>query len=147
MPDVVTPMGALRGSRAMNRSLWGLQLVLGVYFILVGIVHFVVPDGLPGLLTWMYALPEALHVISGTADILGGVGLILPGLSGIRPGLTVWAAVGLLLVMVPAAFWHLGRGEPGNVLVNLALVGLLGFLAYGRVRRSPLPGSFGAPAA
>jgi putative oxidoreductase len=147
MPDVVTRMGRRAREQAMNRSLWGLQIVLGVYFILVGIVHFVVPDGLPGLLSWMYALPDALHVVSGTADILGGVGLILPGLSGIRPGLTVWAAVGLLLVMIPAAFWHLGRGELGNVLINLALVGLLGLLAYGRVRRSPLPGSFGAPAA
>jgi putative oxidoreductase len=147
MPDVVTPMGALRGSRAMNRSLWGLQIVLAVYFILVGMVHFTVPSGLPGPLSWMYDLSDALHVISGTADIFGGLGLVLPGLSGIRPGLTVWAAAGLLLVMMPAAFWHLGRGELGNVVINLALVGLLGLLAYGRARRSPLPGSFGVPAA
>ena len=131
----------------MNRSLWGLQILLGTYFILVGVVHFVVPDGLPGLLSWMYELPDAVHVISGTADILGGLGLILPGLSRIQPGLTVWAAGGLLIVMIPAAFWHLGRGELVNVLINLALVGLLGLLAYGRARRSPLPGSFGAPAA
>jgi putative oxidoreductase len=146
MPDGVTPMGGLRGDRAVNRSLWGLQIVLGVYFILVGIVHFIVPSGLPGLLTWMYDLSDALHVISGTADILGGLGLILPGLSRIRPGLTVWAAAGLLIVMIAAAPWHLGRGEVVNVVINLAVVGLLGFLAYGRVRRSPLPGSFGAPA-
>lgn len=52
-----------------------------------------------------------------------------------------------LIVMIAATFWHLGRGELVNVLINLALVGLLGFLAYGRARRSPLPGSFGAPAA
>jgi putative oxidoreductase len=147
MPDVVTRMGVLRGNRPLNRSLWGLQIVLGVYFMLVGVVHFVVPGGLPGLLSWMYELPDALHIISGTADILGGLGLILPGLSRIQPGLTVWAAAGLLIVMIPAAFWHLGRGELVNVLINLALVGLLGFLVYGRARRSPLPGSFGAHAA
>ena len=147
MPEVVARMGVLRRNQAMNRSLWGLQILLGVYFILVGIVHFVVPGGLPGLLSWMYELPDALHVVSGTADLLGGLGRILPGLSRIQPGLTVWAASGLLLVMIPAAFWHLGRGELVNVLLNLALVGLLGFLAYGRARRSPLPGSFGAPAA
>jgi putative oxidoreductase len=147
MPDVVTRIGVLRGTRLMNRSLWGLQIVLGVYFILVGVVHFVVPDGLPRLLSWMYELPDAVHVISGTADILGGLGLILPGLFRIQPGLTVWAAAGLLIVMIPAAYWHLGRGELVNVLINLALVGLLGLLAYGRARRSPLPGSFGAPAA
>jgi uncharacterized membrane protein len=115
--------------------------------VAVGVVHFVVPDGLPGPLSWIYELPEGLHVISGTADILGGLGLILPGLSGIRPGLTVGAAAGLLVAMIAAAPWHLGRGEVVNVLINLALVGLLGLLAYGRARRSPLPGSFGAPAA
>lgn len=131
----------------MNRSLWGLQIGLGTFFILLGIVHFVVPGGLPGPLTWMYELPDALHVISGTADILGGLGLILPGLSRIQPGLTVWAAAGLVLVMIAGVFWHLTRAEPVNILIDLALVGLLGFLAYGRVRRSPLPGSFGAPAA
>jgi putative oxidoreductase len=147
MPEVVARMGVLRRNQAMNRSLWGLQILLGTYFILVGIVHFVVPGGLPGLLSWMYELPDALHVVSGTADLLGGLGLILPGLSRIQPGLTVWAAGGLLLVLIPAAFWHLGRGELVNVLLNLALVGLLGFLAYGRARRSPLPGSFGAHAA
>jgi putative oxidoreductase len=127
----------LRGNRPLNRSLWGLQIVLGIYFMLVGVVHFVVPGGLPGLLSWMYELPDALHIISGTADILGGLGLILPGLSRIQPGLTVWAAAGLLIVMIPAAFWHLGRGELVNVLINLALVGLLGFLVYSRARRSP----------
>jgi putative oxidoreductase len=131
----------------MNRSLWGLQIVLGVFFILLGIVHFVVPDALPGPLSWMYELPNALHLISGTVDILGGLGLILPGLFRIQPGLTVWAAAGLLIVMIAAAFWHLRRAELVNVLINLAVVGLLGFLAYGRVRRRPLPGSFGAPAA
>jgi uncharacterized membrane protein len=140
MSDVVTWMGRLTKTQAMNRLLWGLQIVLGVYFILVGVVHFVVPAGLPGLLSWMYELPDTLHVISGTADILGGLGLILPGLSRIQPGLTVWAAGGLLIVMIAGAFWHLGRGEPVNVLINLALVGLLGFLADGRARRSPLPG-------
>jgi hypothetical protein len=85
----------------MNRSLWGLQIVLGVFLILVGIAHFVVPGGLPGPLSWMYELPDALHVISGTADILGGLGLILPGLSRIQPELTVWAAAGLLIVLIP----------------------------------------------
>jgi putative oxidoreductase len=147
MPEVVTRMGVLRRNQAMNRSLWGLQLVLGVFFVLLGIVHFVVPAGLPGPLTWMYELPDALHVVSGTADLLGGLGLILPGLSRIQPGLTVWAAAGLLIVIIAAVFWHLSQGELVNVLINLALVGLLGFLAYGRARRSPLPGSFGAPAA
>ena len=59
----------------------------------------------------------------------------------------MWAAAGLVIVMIAAAFWHLGRGELVNVLINLALVGLLGLLAHGRARRSPLPGSFGTPAA
>ena len=131
----------------MNRVLWGLQIALGIYFIAVGVVHFIVPDGLPGPMAWMYELPDAVHAIAGTAEILGGLGLVLPGLTRIRPGLTVWAAVGLVVVMLGAVVFHVGRGEAGNVAMNLALAGLLGYVGYARARRSPLPGSFDTPAA
>ena len=50
----------------------------GVYFVAIGIMHFVVPDGLPELMSWMYELPTGLHIFSGVAEILAGVGLLLP---------------------------------------------------------------------
>lgn len=124
----------------MNRLLWVLQTVLGLYFIAVGVMHFVVPVGLPGPMSWMYDLSDSIHRVAGTAEILGGLGLILPGLTGIRPHLVVWAALGLVVVMVGALVWHVGRGELASAGVNVLNAALLAFIAYGRWRIAPLAG-------
>lgn len=129
----------------MNALLWSLQIVLGLYFVAIGGLHFVVPAGLPDALSWMYALPAGLHAVSGGAEILGGLGLILPGLLRVRTGLTPWAALGLALVMVGAAVWHVGRGEYGNLVGNGGLFALTAFLAYARWRLRPLRGRPRAP--
>jgi putative oxidoreductase len=123
----------------MHRTAWALQLLLGIYFVAIGIMHFVVPEGLPTPLEWMYDLPTWAHWLSGAAEILGGLGLILPGLTGIRPELTPLAAAGLTLVMLLAAIYHLTRGELLNIGSNLLVAALTAFIAYVRWRRVPLP--------
>jgi uncharacterized membrane protein YphA (DoxX/SURF4 family) len=122
----------------VNIFLWVLQFLLGIYFFMTGIVHFIVPPGLPAPMAWMYELPSGLHYFSGIAEILAGVGLILPGLTRIQPRLTTFAALGLVLLMLGAAVWHLPRGEFQNIVMNLILAGVVGFLAYGRWKLSPL---------
>lgn len=121
-----------------HKILWVLQVVLGVYFIAIGVLHFVVPEGLPDQLGWMYELSDTLHAISGTAEILGGLGLILPAATRIMPQLTPLAAAGLVLVMLGAVVYHVGRGEVPNVVTNLVLVALLAYVAHGRWRRVPI---------
>ena len=69
----------------MNRVLWAAQIVAGVFFIYVGISHFILPEGLPAFMSWMYDLSTTVHVISGTAELLGGLGLILPAVTRIQP--------------------------------------------------------------
>lgn len=122
----------------MHRLLWVLQVVFGLYFIAVGIVHFVVPEGLPGFVSWMYDLTPMQHTVAGIAEIAGGLGLILPGLTGVFPQLTIWAALGLAVIMVAAAVWHLGRDEFANIGANLVNIAILVFIAYGRWRVAPL---------
>ena len=121
-----------------NTILWILQIFLGVYFVAVGILHFIVPEGLPSVMEWMYDLSDTMHVISGTAEILGGLGLILPSITRIRPELTVWAAVGLMVVMAGAAVYHIGREEWQSLPGNLLTFAVLGFIAYGRWRLEPI---------
>lgn len=123
---------------AHNKILWVLQWVFGIYFIAVGVMHFIVPEGLPELMGWMYELDDTLHLISGVAEILGGLGLILPAVTGIRPELTVYAALGLLVVMVGAVIWHAGRGEPMSIATNVLNAAVMGYIAYGRSRLAPL---------
>ena len=121
-----------------NRVLLVLQWVFGLYFIAFGVMHFVVPEGLPEPLEWMYDLDQTLHYVTGVAEILGGIGLILPGLIGAAPELTPWAAVGLGLVMVGAMIYHSGRGEILNIVLNVVVAAVMAYIAYGRWRLSPL---------
>lgn len=47
--------------------LWVIQTVFGIFFISTGVVHFVVPAGLPEAFEWMYDVSDP---VSGerTAD-------------------------------------------------------------------------------
>ena len=122
----------------MNIILWILQFLLGIYFFLIGVMHFIVPPNLPPPMHWMYELPTWLHYFSGTAEILGGLGLILPGVTRIQTRLTPLAAFGLVLVMIGAVIYHIPRGEVTNLVTNIVLAALLAFVAYGRLRLVPL---------
>lgn len=121
-----------------NKILWVLQWLFGVYFIAVGIVHFVLPEGLPEPLSWMYDLDDTQHLLSGVAEILGGLGLILPSVTRIAPWLTPLAAIGLGIVMIAAIFFHFGRDEFANIGINLVNLLALGYIAYGRARLVPI---------
>jgi uncharacterized membrane protein len=115
-----------------------LQIIFGVYFVAVGVLHFIVPEGLPNLMSWMYDLSDGLHVASGLAEILGGLGLILPGLTKTVPNLTVLAAFGLVLVMIGAVIWHASRGEGSNIANNVVLAAVVGYIGYARWKLTPL---------
>lgn len=122
----------------MNIILWVFQVLLGLYFFVTGILHFIVPPGLPAPMAWMYELSTSLHYISGSAEILAGLGLVLPGLTRIQTRLTPLAALGLVFVMIGAAVWHFPRNEMPNIAMNIILAVVAGFIAYGRWRLSPL---------
>ncbi len=121
-----------------HKVLWALQWLFGLYFISIGILHLVVPDGLPEPLAWMYDLGDTVHVMAGVAEILGGLGLILPALTRTLPVLTPIAAVGLGVVMIGAAVWHAPRGEFQSMAVNLINMAVLAYVAYGRWRLAPI---------
>ena len=122
----------------MNRALWILQVIFGIYFVSVGIVHFVLPSGLPDQMNWMYELSDGMHLVAGSLEILGGIGLILPSLTKIQPTLTPVAALGLALVMVAAAIWHAQQGQAENIPQNLIFAGVMTFVSYGRFRLIPV---------
>jgi uncharacterized membrane protein len=122
----------------MNILLWILQIVFGLYFTFVGVMHFVLPPGLPPMMGWMYELPTWLHVASGVPEILGGLGLILPAVTRIQTRLVAWAALGLAVVMLGATVYHIPRGEIVNMVITLFNAAVMGFIAYGRFRLAPL---------
>jgi len=60
------------------------------------------------------------------------LGLILPGLTKTQTRLTPLAVAGLVLLMIGAAVFHIARGEAPNIVQNVILAVLAGFVAYGR---------------
>ena len=64
--------------------------------------------------------------------MLGAIGLILPAVLDVAPVLVPVAAVGLALVMVGAATTHLRRKETPMVVLNVVLLALALFVAWGR---------------
>jgi len=88
-------------------------------------------------MSWMYELSAPIHVISGTPDP-GRAGAHPSAATRIRPRLTVYAALGLVAVMILAALFHVQRGEFQNIIMNLMVAGLAGFVAYGRSRLAPI---------
>jgi hypothetical protein len=82
---------------------------------------------------WFSAVPQGLFVFIGLCEFLGGIGLILPAMTGVKPKLTSFAAVGLTLIMILAALFHIVRGEYNFFLpLNVVLGGVAAFIAYGR---------------
>ncbi|HJS71134.1 MAG TPA: DoxX family protein [Acidimicrobiia bacterium] len=122
-----------------NTVLWVLQWVYGVFFIVFGVMHLTLPEGLPDPLSWMYDLDDTVHTVSGVAEILGGVGLILPSLTRIAPVLSPLAALGLIVIMLSAIVFHAPREEWLSIGVNVIDIVALGYIAYGRLRLAPIP--------
>lgn len=82
-------------------------------------------------------VPQDLFIFIGVCEFLGAVGLILPAMTGVKPKLTPFAALGLKLIMILAAVFHIVRGEYNFVPINLVLGGAA-FIAYRRLFVRPI---------
>jgi hypothetical protein len=124
----------------MNVALWILQVLLALFFGFGGVSKAFFPlEQLAQQGAWVKDVPVWMVRLPGYAEILAALGLILPAATRIRPRLTGYAAVGLMVVMALAAILHIGRGEWGMTGTNLVLLGLAGFVAWGRLSASPIP--------
>ena len=122
----------------MNVALWIVQGLLAALFLFAGGAKLVLSlDQMAGPV----ALPGWFLRFLGVAEVLGAFGLILPGLLRIRPGLTPLAAAGLVIIMIGATVVTLVGGMVAVALMDLVVALLAAFVAYGRWRLAPYPGS------
>lgn len=120
----------------MNIVLWVLQVLLAAAFFAHGWLMLWPP---PDIAVQMNeSLPRWFSLFIGVAEILAAVGLILPGLTRIMPWLVVWAAGGIMIVMVSATIYHLMRGEMSSAAITLALLVMATVVAYMRHRALPI---------
>jgi uncharacterized membrane protein YphA (DoxX/SURF4 family) len=130
---VSTATTTTRGSPARGRqwTLWILQGLLAVFFLLAGYGHASLPIAeLAKSAPWAADLPVALMRFIGIAEMAGGAGLILPGVTRIAPRLAPLAAAGLALIMLLAVVFHIWRGEPFIIQLVVALAAAA--VAWGR---------------
>jgi uncharacterized membrane protein YphA (DoxX/SURF4 family) len=118
----------------MNQALWIIAIVLAVAFAGSGLMKLVVPKD--KLVTagqgWAQDYSQTNIRLIGLVELLGAVGLVVPAAVHIAPILVPLAAVGLALVMVGAVVVHARRKEPLNIAVNVVLIALAVFVAWGR---------------
>ena len=121
----------------MNVVLWILQVLLALAFLAHGWLFLAPPPEIAAKMN--ETLPRWLQLFLGVAEILAGVGLTLPGITKIKPWLVVWAAGGIMIVMVAATAFHVMRGEISSAVVTLVLLAMASFVAYMRLRVRPIP--------
>src|SRR5689334_10622155 len=82
----------------MRRFKTALRLLLAGAMVVVGVLHFVNPGGFVRIVPAYLPAPLALVLISGAAEILGGLGLLVPR----TRRLAAWGLVALYLAVFPA---------------------------------------------
>jgi uncharacterized membrane protein YphA (DoxX/SURF4 family) len=120
----------------MNIVLWILQVLLALAFAAHGWMFLAPSPEIAALMN--ESMPRWFQVFLGIAEILAAVGLTLPGLTRILPQAVVWAAVGIMIVMVAATIWHLVRNEISSAAITFVLLAMATFLAYMRDRVLPI---------
>jgi len=107
----------------MNIVLWIVQVLVGLLFMMSGVMKFVMPYS-EMIKDSPYAFPHAFLLFIGACEFLGGVGLIVPWLTGIKPWLTPLAASLLVIIMIGAVVFSALTPTPAIAVVP-AIVGLL----------------------
>lgn len=123
--------------RRANIWLWVAQAILATTFASSGAVKVFATDWFMSMDAWPADVPRSLLIFIGAAELAGVLGVVLPRLVGIQPRLTVFAALGLLSIMVLATGFHAIRGEWEGLPFNAALGGVAAFVAWGRWRLAP----------
>lgn len=107
------------------------RVILSVSIVIVGLLHFAVPDPFVKIMPSFLPYPLELVYISGFFEILGGIGLLVPRVSRAA----AWGLIALFIAVFPAninmAVNHIeietipGSGSPLFQAVRLPLQAVL----------------------
>jgi DoxX-like protein len=113
-----------------NLVLWSVQVFLALFFLGAGVPKILGR----GMKRWtgFSEMPRSQVVSIGIAEVLGALGLVLPMAAGILPWLTPLAAVGLAVIVLMAAGFHLRAGERLNAIETILWASIAGVIAIGR---------------
>lgn len=126
-------------SKGMRFGLWFSQVLLALVYVPAGLMKLTSPvTQVATQIPWAADVPELFLRFIGLVDLSAGLGLILPAVTRIAPRLTVFAAYGSVALQVCAFIFHISRGEYVVLPMNLVLIALALFVAWGRTRKAPI---------
>ncbi|MGH9324641.1 MAG: DoxX family protein [Vicinamibacteria bacterium] len=114
----------------LNLVLWCAQGFLALFFLAAGAPKIIGR----GLERWtgFSDLPRPLVIFIGFTEVLGAAGLVLPMATGILSWLTPLAAVGLAIIVLLAAGFHLRADERLEALETALWASIAAVVAIGR---------------
>jgi len=78
-----------------------LRILAAVFFVVAGTFHFLKPELYRQIITPAFTAPQLLVIVSGIAEIAGGIGLLIRSLRRWAG----WGLVALLIAVFPANFY------------------------------------------
>ncbi|MGC4944324.1 DoxX family protein [Kribbella sp. DT2] len=130
--------------KLMNTALWIVAGLLAAFFLLAGGGKLVASDEKMaeshGAMGWVNDVRPVFVRTLGALEIVGAIGLILPALLDIAPILVPLAALGLATIMAGAVTLRIRRREPKAMLLDLAYLLPIVFVAWGRLGPESFPG-------
>jgi hypothetical protein len=118
----------------MNVALWIGQGLLAAVFLFSGTAKSTqsIERMLATGQTAAKIVPLKYMRVAGVSELIGVLGVMLPWLTGVARVLTPLAATGFGVIMILAAGVHTRLREPRNVAINLVILLVAGFVAWGR---------------
>ena len=106
-------------------AVWALQIVVGLLFLMLGIMKFRDPSWVRNFARWGY--PNGFYLVIGVLEAAGGVAVLVPPLAS-------YGALLLMAIMTGAAITHLVHGETQRLMVPVVYLLLCGGVAWLRRR-------------
>lgn len=125
-------------SKNIHVFLWVAQALVSALLLFGAVAKLFQPiEQAAQMLPWAAENPILLR-FTGVVDLLGGLGLIIPAMLKFKPALTVYAAVGTVMLMLMAIAFHVSRGEAAATPLNFVMLALALFIAWGRNKKAPI---------
>ncbi|ASK30247.1 hypothetical protein CEY12_09025 [Chryseobacterium sp. T16E-39] len=122
----------MKTSKILNITIVIAQILLSVSLIWASSMKLFQPaDKLARMWPWTSDNRE-LVILTGIIDAVAAVGLILPDLMRSKTKLTVYAAYGIIVLMISASFFHIFRGEASQIGVNIVFLLIALFIIWGK---------------
>jgi len=108
------------------------RIVMGAFYVVAGVAHFVMTRMYVGIMPDYMPAHRELVLLSGAAEIAGGLGVLVPQ----TQRAAAWGLVVLLVAVMPANVWMVQHPEryPGipvwAMWVRLPLQGVLVWWAW-----------------